>query len=336
MAASAINPSQLVNSVHDLRQRVGCKRCTALCSKKRLLAVTDIKITVRGETSKVGNTRKFVVKDYGYFLGLLMLQARRVNANAKEAEAREFVLNELLFKGSTTTAITPRAILHHFEKVLLKAEVKNVKVRNRVARLMRAAQIKSVRGYKRPRYKVGKPALVAPNQLQRQFQHDEPDQAWVTDITYIRTHEGWLYLAAVLDLHSRAVVGWSMGSRMQTGLVLDALTMAVWRRRPKGSVIIHSDQGSQFGSDEFNRWCKDNRLSPSMSRRGNCWDNAVAESFFSNLKSEQIKKRIYSTRAEAKSEIFDYIEGFYNRVRRHKHLDQLSPYEFEMKRQTAL
>jgi putative transposase len=207
---------------------------------------------------------------------------------------------------------------------------------NRVAKLMRAAQIKSVRGYKRPRYKVGKPALVAPNQLQRQFQHDEPDQAWVTDITYIRTHEGWLYLAAVLDLHSRAVVGWSMGARMQTGLVLDALTMAVWRRRPKDSVIIHSDQGSQFGSDEFNRWCKNNRLSPSMSRRGNCWDNAVAESFFSNLKSERIKKRIYNTRAEAKSEIFDYIEGFYNRVQRHKHLDQLSPYEFERQRQTAL
>jgi len=207
---------------------------------------------------------------------------------------------------------------------------------NRVARLMRAAGIKSVRGYKRPRYKVGKPALVAPNQLQRQFQHDEPDQAWVTDITYIRTLEGWLYLAVVLDLHSRAVVGWSMGPRMQTSLVLDALMMAVWRRRPKASVIIHSDQGSQFGSDEFNRWCKDNQLSPSMSRRGNCWDNAVAESFFSNLKSEQIKKRIYSTRAEAKSDIFEYIEGFYNRVRRHKHLDQLSPHEFERQRQTAL
>lgn len=207
---------------------------------------------------------------------------------------------------------------------------------NRVARLMRAAGIKSVRGYKSPRYKVGKPSLVAPNQLQRQFQHDEPDQAWVTDIAYIRTHEGWLYLAAVLDLHSRVVVDWSMGSRMQTGLVLDALTMVVWRRRPKDSVIIHPDQGSQFGSDEFNRWCKDNRLSPSMSRRGNCWDNAVAESFFSNLKSERIKRRIYNTRAEARSEIFDFIEGFYNRVRRQKHLDQLSPYEFERQRQTAL
>jgi putative transposase len=206
---------------------------------------------------------------------------------------------------------------------------------NRVARLMRMAQIKSVRGYKRPRYKVGRPSQVSPNQLQRQFQQDEADQVWVTDITYIRTYEGWLYLAVVLDLHSRAVVGWSMRGSMETTLVLDALTMAVWRRRPKGSVIIHSDQGSQFGSDEFSRWCKENRLSPSMSRRGNCWDNAVAESFFSNLKSEKIKKRIYKTRQEARSEVFEYIEGFYNPVRRHKHLDQLSPLEFE-RRQIAL
>jgi putative transposase len=200
---------------------------------------------------------------------------------------------------------------------------------------MRMAQIKSVRGYKRPRYKVGRPSQVSPNQLQRQFQQDVADQVWVTDITYIRTYEGWLYLAVVLDLHSRAVVGWSMRGSMETTLVLDALTMAVWRRRPKGSVIIHSDQGSQFGSDEFSRWCKENRLSPSMSRRGNCWDNAVAESFFSNLKSEKIKKRIYKTRQEARSEVFEYIEGFYNPVRRHKHLDQLSPLEFE-KRQIAL
>jgi len=112
-----------------------------------------------------------------------------------------------------------------------------------------------------------------------------------------------------------------MGSHMRTSLVLDALTMAVWRRKPKDSVIIHSDQGSKVGSDEFNRWCKDNRLSPSMSRRGNCWDNAVAESFFSSLKSKRIKKRIYPTRADAKSEVFDYIEVFYNRVRRNKNFD---------------
>ena len=113
----------------------------------------------------------------------------------------------------------------------------------------------------------------------------------MTDITYIRTHEGWLYLAVLIDLHSRLVVGWSMQAHIETRLVLDALTMAIWRRKPKNSLIIHLDQCSQFGSDPFARWCKDSRLRPSMSRRGNCWDNVVAESFFSSLKSELIKKK---------------------------------------------
>jgi putative transposase len=140
----------------------------------------------------------------------------------------------------------------------------------RVARLMQQARLRSVRGYKRPRYKAGKPAVVAPNRLEQQFSVASPDRAWVTDITYIRTYEGWLYLAVVLDLYSRAVVGWSMKSTLATELALDALTMAVWRRRPQQPVIIHSDQGSQFGSDDFTRWCQDNRLEPSMSRRGNC------------------------------------------------------------------
>jgi putative transposase len=199
----------------------------------------------------------------------------------------------------------------------------------RVARLMRQAQLRSVRGYKRPRYKVGMPAPTAPHLLQREFTVAQPDQVWVTDITYIRTYEGWLYLTVVIDLYSRAMVGWSMKSTMATELVLDALMMAVWRRRPKTPVMIHSDQGSQFGSDDFSRWCKDNQLVPSMSRRGNCWDNAVAESFFSNLKKERIKRRIYASRQEAKSDVFDYIEGFYNRVRRHSHLDQMGPLAFE-------
>ena len=202
----------------------------------------------------------------------------------------------------------------------------------RVARLMRQGQLRSVRGYKRPRYRAGMPSTTAPNRLQREFTVALPDQVWVTDITYIRTYEGWLYLTVVIDLYSRAVVGWSMNSTMATELVLDALMMAVWRRRPKAPVMIHSDQGSQFGSDDFNRWCKDNQLTPSMSCRGNCWDNAVAESFFSSLKKERIKRRIYASRQEAKSDVFDYIEGFYNRVRRHSHLDQLSPLAFEQLR----
>ena len=136
-------------------------------------------------------------------------------------------------------------------------------------------------------------------------------------------------MAVVLDLFSRQIVGWSMKSQMTGDLAIDALLMAVWRRKPKQEVMVHSDQGSQFGSDEFHRWCKDNHLVPSMSRRGNCWDNAVAESFFSSLKKERIKRRIYASRQEAKSDVFDYIEGFYNRVRRHSHLDQMSPLAFE-------
>ena len=136
-------------------------------------------------------------------------------------------------------------------------------------------------------------------------------------------------MAVVIDLYSRSVVGWSMKPSMATEIVLDALLMAVWWRKPRQAVIIHSDQGSQFGSDDFTRWCKDNNLVPSMSRRGNCYDNAVAESFFSNLKKERIKRKIYTTREEAKSEIFEYIEVFYNRIRRHSHLNQLSPMVFE-------
>ena len=131
---------------------------------------------------------------------------------------------------------------------------------------MRQAQLRSVRGYKRPRYRVGMPATTAPNRLQREFTVAQPDLVWVTDITYIRTHEGWLYLTVVIDLYSRAVVRWSMNATMATELVLDAMTMTVWRRRPKTPVMIHSDQGSQFGSDDFNRWYKDNYLVPSMSR----------------------------------------------------------------------
>ena len=169
----------------------------------------------------------------------------------------------------------------------------------------------------KPRFKSGKPAIAAPNRLQQQFTVNKSDAAWVTDITYVRTYEGGLYLAVVIDLYSRAVVGWSMKPNMPTEIVLDALLMAVWRRKPELPVIIHSDQGSQFGSDDFVRWCKDNKLIPSMSRRGNCYDNAVAESFFSSLKKERIRRKIYSTREEAKSEIFDYIEVFYNRIRRH-------------------
>lgn len=201
---------------------------------------------------------------------------------------------------------------------------------HRVARIMRAHKIKAVRGYKAPRHIAGRPSLIAPNHVQRQFTVDAPNKVWVTDITYIRTWQGWLYLAAVVDLYSRKIVGWSMKPTLNRELALDALLMAVWRRKPAEQVIVHSDQGSQYGSDDFKRFCREHNLLPSMSRRGNCWDNAVAESFFSSLKKERIRKRIYKTREMARADVFDYIEVFYNRSRRHSHLGGISPEAFEL------
>ena len=201
--------------------------------------------------------------------------------------------------------------------------------RNRVARLMRANKIKAVRGYKARRQIAGRPSIIAPNRLNREFTVEAPNQAWVTDITYVRTWQGWLYLAVVVDLYARRVVGWSMKPSLSRELALDALLMAVWRRKPKNSVIVHSDQGSQYGSNDWRRFYLANNLEPSMSRRGYCWNNAVAESFFSSLKKERIRKRIYKTRELARADIFDYIEVFYNRTRRHSHLGQVSPEAFE-------
>jgi putative transposase len=201
--------------------------------------------------------------------------------------------------------------------------------RKRVARIMQQHRIRAERGYKKPRFRSGKPANVFSNRLREGVEVREADQAWVTDITYIRTYEGWLYLAVVMDLYSRMIIGWSMKPTLARELVLDALLMAVWRRRPGKEVIVHSDQGSQYGSYDWMRFCRDHKLQPSMSRRGNCYDNAVVESFFSSLKKERIKRRIYKTREEGRSDIFDYIEVFYNRSRRHSSLGQLSPYEFE-------
>ncbi len=200
--------------------------------------------------------------------------------------------------------------------------------KHRVARIMRANNIKALHGYRAPRCSKSPRSLLSPNTLQRGFTVPRPNRAWVTDITYVRTWEGWLYLAVVMDLYSRRIVGWATKPTMARELVLDALLMAVRRRKPLHT-LIHSDQGSQFGSDAWRRFCQAHHLEPSMSRRGNCWDNAVAESFFSSLKKERIKKRIYTTRALATAEIYDYIEMFYNPIRRHSHLSGVSPEAFE-------
>ncbi len=205
--------------------------------------------------------------------------------------------------------------------------------KHRVARLMREQKLRALHGYRTRRWSVGKPAVLIPNLLQRQFTVSTPNKAWVTDITYIRTWQGWLYLAVVMDLFSRKIIGWSTGPTIHREIVLDAVLMAVRRRRPRGT-LIHSDQGSQYGSDAWRRFCRSNHLQPSMSRKGNCWDNAVVESFFSSLKKERIKKQIYKNRALALADVADYIDTFYNRTRRHGHLAGVSPEQFETAHRT--
>lgn len=201
---------------------------------------------------------------------------------------------------------------------------------NRVYRLMRADGIRSQTGYAKRKYKNGgRPSVVAPNHLQREFDVTEPNKVWVTDITYLRTYEGWLYLAVVLDLFSRQVIGWSMSSRIDKELAMNALLMAVWRRKPAKEVMVHSDQGSQFSSYDWRDFLDEHNLVQSMSRRGNCHDNAVAESFFQLLKRERVRRRTYATREQARQDVFDYIEMFYNPKRRHGFNERLSPIEFE-------
>lgn len=170
---------------------------------------------------------------------------------------------------------------------------------------------------------------VAPNLLNREFKVDAPDRVYVSDITYLWTKEGWLYLAVILDLYSRQVVGWSLNSRMTKKIIMDALRMAVWRRQPAPGVLFHSDRGSQYCSTDFQKMLNFYRMISSMSRKGDCWDNAVAESFFGSLKMERVFFSNYSTREEAKKDVVDYIEMFYNSRRRHSSLGYVSPKEFE-------
>ncbi|NTF72403.1 IS3 family transposase [Rhizobium rhizogenes] len=201
---------------------------------------------------------------------------------------------------------------------------------NRVARLTRLAGIKAQIGYKRrPGIYGGRPSVAIGNTLDRQFDVAAPDKVWVTDITYIRTCEGFSYLAVVIDLYSRRVIGWALQGRQTTDVVLQALLMAVWRRKPKDKVLIHSDQGSQFTSMDWASFLKHHNLVHSMSRRGNCHDNAVAESFFNLLKRERIRRKVYRSRDEARQDVFDYIEMFYNPKRKHVRNGMLSPVEFE-------
>ena len=177
------------------------------------------------------------------------------------------------------------------------------------------------------------PFPIAPNVLARQFERARPDQAWVTDITYIPTGEGWLYLAVILDLCSRFAVGWAMSDRITDDFTLDALGMALARRRPPPGLLHHSDRGSQYASGDYQKVLAENGIVCSMSRRGNCWDNAVAESFFATLKVELVHDATWATRALARTALFDYLELFYNGPRRHSALGYLSPRAFERRRE---
>lgn len=200
----------------------------------------------------------------------------------------------------------------------------------RIRRSLRRQGLQAV--YRRP-YRVTTDSQhshpVAPNRLERRFDGWKPDQAWVADITYVPTAEGWLYLACVLDLGTRRIVGWSMSERLKAALACDALRMACWRRKPPAGVIAHSDRGVQYASREYRRVIDEFRLVQSMSRRANCWDNAAMESFFKTLKVERVDQVRYATRAQARLDIVDWMEGFYNQRRIHSSIGYRTPADLE-------
>ena len=203
--------------------------------------------------------------------------------------------------------------------------------RHRVARIMRAAGLRARRRLRRrPRTTDSRHALpVAPNVLAQDFRVEAPDRVWVGDITYVPTSEGWLYLAVLLDLCSRRVVGWSIDRTIDRSLTLRALAMAMDRRKPDASLLHHTDRGSQYAATDYQLELEAAGFRCSMSRKGNCYDNAVAESFFASLKKERVHHRRWRTREDARSDLFEYIEGFYNRRRRHSALGYRSPMEYE-------
>lgn len=211
--------------------------------------------------------------------------------------------------------------------------------RHGVKRIARVMREQGLRAKTRRRFRVTTQSHhahpIAPNVLGRQFSETVPDRVWVGDITYLPTREGWLYLAVVLDLASRRVVGWAMRSTLERGLTLDALAMAMQRRRPGPGVVHHTDRGVQYASSEYRARLAAHGMTCSMSRRGDCWDNAVAESFFATLKRELADGADWPTRDVARTAVFEYIEVWYNRRRRHSTLDYLSPEQYEQQRQTA-
>ena len=262
--------------------------------------------------------RVLQVSRSGYYAWRCREKSARDRANARLVES---ILT--IHSRSRRTYGAPR-ITHE-----LRCQVGPVSL-NRVARLMREHGIRSKHRRRfRTTTQSGHRRPVAKNLVAREFTVDQPNRVWVGDITYIWTNEGWLYLAVLLDLFSRSVVGWCMQERIDDALTLSALDMALQQRNPVPGLIHHTDQGSQYASKDYRARLKAWGLVPSMSRRGNCWDNAVAESFFASLKKDLIRNRRWETRAEVRQEIFEYIEVFYNRQRRHSTIGYMSPAECE-------
>lgn len=206
---------------------------------------------------------------------------------------------------------------------------------HRIERLMRKQALRARPRRKRLPLDLGERNEAAANVLDRQFVATAPNQKWIADFTYIWTAEGWLYAAAVIDLFSRRVVGWSMSASMTAQLVTDALMMAIWRRGKPDALLHHSDRGSQYSSEQFQKLLTEHGVTCSMSRSGNVWDNAAMESFFSSLKTERTARKVYRTRDQARADVFDYIERFYNPQRRHSTIGYVSPMQFERNAATA-
>ena len=262
--------------------------------------------------------RTLAVSPSGYYAWVARPESRRTAENRRlVAEIR------VIHAESRRTYGSPRV------HATLQAQGRRIGA-HRVARLMRTRAIRAKTVTKwRATTDSAHPYPVVPNTLNRQFAVAAPNRVWAGDITYIWTAEGWRYLAVVLDLYSRRVIAWGMGSRLTQELATGALTMAIEHRRPAHGVVHHTDRGSQYAATRYRELLADHGLTASMSRRGNCWDNAVVESFFHTLKTEHVHHQRYRTREDARQDMFEWIEVFYNRVRRHSTLGYRSPAEFE-------
>lgn len=276
----------------------------------------------RGEFPVLAMCRVLEVSRSGFY-GWLQ---RGGDTQSSEDRALLVKIKEV-FRTSRRTYGSPRVTKELREKHKITVNHK------RVERLMREAGLVAVH---RRRYRVTTQSKhdrpVAENVLNRDFEVAEADRVWLADITYVRTYQGWLYMAAILDLHSRRVVGWALEPHMREELVLQALEMALKDRRPSPGLVAHSDRGSQYAAEEYQARLKAAGITCSMSRKGNCWDNAVMESFYHTLKVECVYQSNYATYAEARRDIFSYIEGFYNTHRLHSSLGYMSPADYEAKK----